>query len=241
MKKLFCFLALSSLVLTSCSSDDNSNPSGTVLLKKTIETDVDGSEIVSTATYNGTKLVKVISDGGYGIYFTYTGDLITRTDYKVGGQIFETQLYTYNASNELIEYVLTEPLDGYGWKEVHVHNTDGSVSVTAYSGDTNAQTLLEGHATIAFANGEVSQITSDYQGSHAYTYDTKNSPFKNVTGYSKISYVEGEAEGILHNMLTDTSSDGNSAMIYTYNANDYPTSVIENYDGEESTTEFFYQ
>lgn len=236
---MFCFLAIGAMTLTSCSSDDNGG-SGTILLKKTIETFDDGSTMTSTATYDGTKIKKITTDQGFTLDFTYTGNLITKMEYKFIGVLFQTDIYSYDANENLTSYVRLEHEDGLGAKEVYVHNPDGTISVTAYSGDLTSQTTLDGTGTITFlANGEVDSITTTYSDDHTYTYDNKNNPFKNVTGYGKISWVDTEAAGIMHNItLDDTSFD--TTTTYTYNGNDFPATATETYDGEQTTTEFFY-
>jgi hypothetical protein len=242
MKKLFCFLAIGALTLTSCSSSsDDDGGSGVVLLKKTIETDSDGNTFTSQATYNGTKISKITADGGFVLYFTYTGDLITKIEYKLGGVLIQTDSFSYDGSQRLISYVRLEHDDAYGAKELYVHNGDDSIGITAYSGDLTSQTTLDGTGTITFlANGEVGTITTDFSDSHTYTYDTKNNPFKNVTGYSKISWVDASATGILHNITSDDSSFDTTTTTYTYNSGDYPTEAVETSGVDQATTTFFY-
>lgn len=243
MKKLFCFLAVGAMALTSCSSssdDDNNNP-GVVLVKQTIETDEFGDTFTSTATYNGTKLNKITADGGYVVQFTYDGDLITKMEYKLGGVVFQRETYTYNGSGQLTSYVLVELDDDYGHKETYVHNGDGSISVTYYSGDATSQTTNDGNGTVTFlSNGEVASITTTMGDNNTYTYDTKNSPFKNVTGYAKISWTDIEATGMNHNVTFEDSNFGDVTTTYTYNAADYPTSAVETSGGQSVTTTFTY-
>jgi hypothetical protein len=241
MKKLFCFLAITSLALTSCSSsDDGGSSSGTVLLKKTIENGPDGN-ITSIATYNGTKLDKITATGGYVIDFTYTGNLITQVDYKLGTEVSQTEKYTYDGSNRMASYVRLELDVEWGPKEVYVYNGDGTVTVNSYSGDLDSQTNGPSVATISFlANGEVDEITSD-DGTISYTYDNKNNPFMNVTGYSKVAFSDMATDGILHNVtLEHSTTDSDLTRVYTYNEDGFPTNAVESYDGDDTTTEFFY-
>ncbi|CAM3404406.1 hypothetical protein FLLO111716_08515 [Flavobacterium longum] len=243
MKKILCFLAIGALALQSCSSssDDDDNASGVVLLKQTVETDADGSTFTSTATYNGTKINKVTSDGGYVVQFTYTGDLITKVEYKLGGVLFQKETYTYNGSGQLTSYVMLELEDDYGRKENYVYNGDGTISVSYFNGDTTSQTTSDGTGVITFLpNGEVATITTSMGESHIYTYDNKNNPFKNVTGYGKISFTDIGASGIMHNVVLDQMSFGADEIIYTYNADNYPTVAVEGSGINEVTTTFTY-
>ena len=242
MKKIFCFLAIGALALQSCSSSsEDDNTPGVVLVKKTIETDTDGTVITSTATYNGTKLNKVTSDDGYVTQFFYTGDLITKIEYKFGGVMLQKDVFTYNGSGQLTSYVMTEFEDDYGRKEVYAYNGDGSVSVSYFSGDSVSQTISDGTGTMTFlANGEVGTITTSNGQSHTYTYDNKNNPFKNITGFGKISWTDIDASGILHNVILDEFGFGAIETTYTYNADNYPTMAVESSGSNESTMEFIY-
>lgn len=243
MKKLFCFLAVSSMVMTSCSSSDDNGGGptpGVVLLKQTIETDAEGDTFTSTATYNGTKLNKITSDGGFTMNFTYSGDLITKIEYKESGTVVQTDKFTYNGSQQLTSYLRLEHDSEWGSKETYTYNGDGTVTVTAYSGDLAEQTTLDGTATITFLpNGEVATISSAFSDNHSYTYDDKNNPFKNVTGYGKISWVDTDATGIMHNVTNDTSWGG-TTLVFTYNELGYPATATETFMGETTSTQFIY-
>jgi hypothetical protein len=151
-------------------------------------------------------------------------------------------LYTYDG-NKLATYVRLEHDDDFGAKEVYTYNGDGTVTIMAYSGDVVSQTNPDGVGTITFlANGEVGTITTNFSDNRSYTYDNKNNPFKNVTGYSKISWVDTSASGILHNVTSESiNSSIATTTAYTYNSGDYPTEAVENYSGGDVvTTQFIY-
>jgi hypothetical protein len=138
MKKFILLFCAMALALTSCSSDNDSSPSSDlVLLKKTISTDSDGEKITTIYKYDGNKIVSIIDDAGeFNRYFTYTGDLITKIEYKLpNGTIDQINTYEYDSNKRLITFVRVEPLDELGSKEVYTYNTDGSVSITDYRGD----------------------------------------------------------------------------------------------------------
>ncbi|MBF4473447.1 hypothetical protein [Flavobacterium sp. HJJ] len=246
MKKILClFSALTLVLISSCSSDDNNSEStNSVLLKKTIATDSDGEKVTTNFTYTGNKIVSVIDDTGFlNLYYTYTGDLITKVDSKsADGTVEETHIYTYNGDGKLVTFIRVEHEDDHGYKETYTYNTDGTISVKSYSGDSTSQTIVSGTSTIKFLNGEISEIISTNSPSHKYTYDTKNNPAKNVLGIDKIAFTDGEAsDGIIHNMLTD--SVGNNLWentTFTYNENGYPTKGIDKGSDSPATTEYFY-
>ncbi|NUY81820.1 hypothetical protein HUK80_13010 [Flavobacterium sp. MAH-1] len=242
MKKMIFGLSALIVLFSSCGSDDGGNSTETgdgVLLKKTIENGPDG-QFISEASYNGHKIVKITTNDGGRIDFTYTGDDITKMAWKLDNELIEEQLYTYDASGKLATHTLLDYEIGWGSKEVYTYNSDNTATVQNYSGDLVSQTLEGDTYTITFANGEVSQIVTPFE-TITYTYDNKNNPFKNVTGYGKISYIDGGASGIMHNVTEESSSEGGgSTYTFTYNNNDFPATAVENWDGDVYNTQFFY-
>jgi len=245
MKKILCLFGALTLLLTSCSSDDNESNDNTdaVLLKKTIITDSEGDAVTSIYTYDGNKIVSIVDDSGdVNEYYTYTGNLITKLEYRFpDGSIDQVNTYTYNAEGKLVTFVRTQT--NYVHKEVFTYNADGTVTAKSYSGDSESE-LMEGTVnTIKFVNGEVSEIISPDASNeeHVYTYDTKNNPMKNVIGMDKIAFIDGEGNGVKFNILTDTSEDElwtNST--FTYNDNGYPTKEVDTGTDSLGNTEFFY-
>lgn len=242
MKKILCLFGALALLLSSCSSDESSSDLSSVLLKKQISTDSEGFKVITNYKYDGNKLVDVTFESQPGgLYFTYAGDLISKIEFKYDGVVEQVNTYEYNSNKQLISFVRIEPSEGLGSKEVYTYNVDGSVSVKSYSGDEISQTLFDGEGKITFVNGEVDEIISDYSPSRSYTYDDKNNVMKNVLGYDKISFADGEANGILHNIVSEKS--GGEVMytnVYTYNSSNYPTKSVESENGETATEEFFY-
>lgn len=228
------------LLFSSCGSDDGGDATGgNVLIKKTIENGPEG-QYITVATYNGTKLVKLTSNDGEVVEFTYTGDDITKMVYKVDGAIEQEERYTYNSEGKMATHISLDHDMQWGSKEVFTYNSDNVVTVDNFSGDLESQENEDGTNTITFVNGEVSQIVTPFD-TITFTYDNKHNPFKNITGFSKISYADQGASGILHNVLSESSSNGGgSTYTYTYNSSDYPTQVVEDWDGETYTTEFIY-
>ena len=105
MKKIILFVSAFALLVTSCSSDDSdpepAAPTGT-LLTKIIETYDDGSVETSNITYNGNKIVSMITvEYNEKTIFTYTGDLITKEEFFVDDIIDETFVYEYDTRNNL--------------------------------------------------------------------------------------------------------------------------------------------
>jgi YD repeat-containing protein len=253
MKKIICLLSLSFLILQSCSSDSSSSsPTNNPLLKSETITDAsDGSSYTINYTYNGNKLLKATysDDGSYDKYY-YTGDLITKIEFYDDVDFLEQKVtYTYNADNKLVSYVDLNFNSDDGIRETYTYNPDGTVTVVTYIGDTVSQTDLNATRTITFlANGEVvSDESVSGSSTLTYTYDTKNNPYKNITGMDKISgYADSENVGIIHNVLTKVQTSGTFTYTtnfeYTYNANDYPTTVTDSQSGilSETTAYTYY-
>ncbi|TPG38158.1 hypothetical protein [Flavobacterium pectinovorum] len=246
MKKILClFGALSMVLMSSCSSDDSSSDaSDSILLKKVVLTGTDGKSTVNYK-YNGNKLVSVIDDSGeVNMYYTYTGDLITKIEFKFPtGEIEQTNSFTYSADGKLATFVRVEKENDElrGYKEVYTYNANGTISVKSYGGDDKTQTEEGGTSTITFVSGDVSEITSTNSPNHKYVYDAKNNAAKNVLGLDKISFVDGEGTGVFHNEVSDTSGATVwSTYSYTYNSAGYPEKSVDNVEGLKYTSEYFY-
>lgn len=247
MKKIIYAFSALMVVLTSCSSEE-SNSTSSALLSKTIETFDDASTLTNNYIYNGNKIVSVIDDTEeVDMYFTYTGDLITKIEYKLNdGTLDQLDLYEYNSSNKLISLTRTFPNElDFGNKETFVYNSDGTISTSYYSGDSVSQTNLEFTGKVFFTDGEISKI-EQYDGgittlTTTYTYDTSNNPMKAITGMDKIAFTDGEANGILHNIISENGS-GTLTTQYTYTSHNFPATSIDSYDGvEDSSTQYFYE
>jgi len=249
MKRSAFALSLLCLTMVSCTGNDDetSNESG-VLLKKTIEVDEDGETLTSLYTYNGNKIVSADFEGDK-ILFTYAGNNISKMEFLDGeGVVEQIDSFTYDANGRVATFVSIEPNDDYGRKEVYVYDSDGTVAVTYYGGDDISQTTLYGTGRVFYgANNEISKIEEYHDGLtdiHNYTYDSKNSPFKNILGFDKLTFINSEADGALHNLLTENLATNNFneniTYEYTYNSSDYPKTSIEDSDGFIITTQYFY-
>jgi len=256
MKKLALACSAFLLMLSSCSSssDSNSSSSDDVLVSKTIETyALDGSVVTSDYTYSGKKLVQETDDDGVITKFTYTGDLITKVEYFDDlGVLVEKETFSYDSSSKLISYVRLELFNNDGIKDTFVYNSNGTVTGSRFSGDLSIQDDFYGTSIIYFTNNEVSKIeeysdVGDLYATRLYTYDTKVNPFKNIIGFDKIQFVDNEALGINHNIVTDDYTDSGLptpyTTTYTYNANNFPLTAVES-GGDPSdniSTEYIYQ
>ncbi len=227
MKKIICALAIVAVAITSCSSDASSdqNPSNDVLVRK-IMYDYGSENYGDTVeyTYNGTKLLKGIFSDGSVETFTYSGDVITKIERKEGSEVIYTENFIYDSSNRLIKYNMLE--NGYDEQETFVYNNDGTATAT-YGTGVGAYVR-----NYYYENDELIKIVGSDGHTYNYTYDNKNSPYRNVTGYDKIVLVvhgDNEFFGSKQNIVRIyDATDGINYMsnTMTYNSSDYPVAAI---------------
>lgn len=232
MKKTIFFLSTILLVgFTSCSSDDDStpNPTSDILVKKIIFQDEDGFNDEITYTYNGNKLVQGVYDDGTIEKYYYNGDLITKIEYVFEGDVEDQELFAYDSEGRLVEHKYQDLIDDFEDKSLFVYNNNSTVTKTSITGSIDNTETTGFDSILTIQNNEISTIVQTGGLTYTYLYDAKNSPFKNVTGYSKVAYsLQGDFE--LHGSSANiTSIDENNSSytenIMTYDANDYPTSV----------------
>ena len=97
-------------------------------------------------------------------------------------------------------------------------------------------------STLTYTNGEISKEVQVGSMTYNYTYDDKNSPMKNVTGYAEIANAvvgDFEMHGRAKNIISIVSQPGNQNFMmnsFVYNASGYPTKVTSSaiFDDEES-------
>lgn len=262
MKKILYLLSATLLVFSSCSTDENSSENPTsqaLLLKKTIENDVAFGTNTTNYTYDGNKLVEINRYDELSDIYTYTGDLITKiekfTIYYSGTPDMETELLTtdhfaYNSNNQLIEFKTTYADSEKERITTYVYNTNNTISFEQYEYYPGLEPQLLKEGTITLQNGEISslQVIKTFDSfTDNYTYDTKNSIFKNVLGYDKLifalilgkqgslTWVETHIGGISHNFVN------NGEYQYTYNSDNYPATMNQTYFGTVlHSYEFFY-
>ena len=239
MKKLILTL-FASAVLVSCSTDSSSdNPSSGGLLVKTITYNNISFFNQLTYSYNGNKFSGYIdSSGGYGT-ITYNGNYIINTGDFASNS---TYLVNYNYANGLLISTTTNSTynnSSSTSSSTFVHNSDGSItenetrtSNTGYvSHSMTKRYYSQGNCIKEENYNTVNSVLTLISISNS-TYDTKNFPFKNVTGFymcqnpqgasinNKISEITTNASGVVSSISQDT---------YQYNSQDYPISGNSSY------------
>ena len=228
MKKLIYLLSVTFLLLQSCSSgEDSSSGSSVILCKK-----MGPGNFTIDYVYNGNKIEKTMINDQILRKYYYTGNLISKVEDYIDNQLRVISTFTYN-NNQLISHLIIDypdPADPfepiYAQKTDFTHNSNNTISYEIYSGTPTEQSKLQTNGTIT-----------------NYTYDNKNSPFKNVLGVDKIipyPFTQCDFDSKKHNLISKNSSDGSSwSLNYQYNNQDYPISSV--YDNTSvSPRQYFY-
>lgn len=255
MKKIIALLSVFTLLVSSCSSDETeptiTEPiveTSSGLVKKIIYTD-NGDVETHEYTYNGNKLVKInyIEDGLYETY-TYTGDLITKTEYFTSiGNLLDKDTYTYNSEGKLTSKLSLNYNFSTGSKYFYTYNANGTITIEKYVGNLTTQTTLDSTNVLTFLNGNlISENINDVNmGTYSatYTYDNKINPLNNITGYNKLFEDVYDFDSSFNNILsmTDTGFATNYNSVYTYNSSNLPVTCVNTYsDTSTDSVQFIY-
>jgi hypothetical protein len=250
MKKIFYLFTASLVVLTSCSSDDDSSiitPSEDIsILPKTISyiypSTFLGTNSKSINTYSGNKILNIIDENSKTIY-TYDGSIITKQEqFSLDEKGKETKsrevAYAYEngkLKTRIYKTGISEinPNGVYVSKTVYTYNSDGTISYILYSIDSKTQVeTKQGTGKLTYKDGNLikSEVNSDIysfqNGVRTFEYDTKKNPLKNILGFSSLL---DEVEDCGNNnviKITRTRPDYPNPSVYLttyiYNDNGYP-------------------
>lgn len=258
MRKILCLFGALTLLLASCSNDDNnsSDSNETVaILPKTIKTTFpaypEESDLVTYA-YNGNK-VKSITVNDERTDYTYDGNLIVKSIVydKENGRDVKTLETSYTYSNEKLISVSektgfsTQLPDGkIKNKYIYTHKTDGTITKDSYSiNQTTGEEIKNYIEVFTYQNGNlVKMVAADTYGGSSrtsiYEYDSKNNPFKNVIGLNLLLDNEGvdSKNNLIKHSYSYSGSSTTSVYKYdfVYDVNGYPTK--ENHYGSDGTT-----
>jgi hypothetical protein len=247
MKKLLYLFCASLLVMTSCSSDDDSNsvdPVNLTLVKKTVSTGMDGDR-TSLITYNGNKIVSIVTNNVYKTNFTYTGDVITKIEsLDEKNVVDDVTEYTY-VNGKVVSFIEKDVEATYNSKTKYTYNTDGTISYEKFNINkiTGTEVAAGNSGKYTFKDGNLIKIV-DSRSSVVYEYDTKNNPYKNVLGFNQL--LDNEELGSINNSVKRTSVSGSDTYVYkitfVYDGNNFPTEE-KSFDSTgklENTIQYFY-
>lgn len=257
-KTVLLFIAIGA-TLTSCSSEDSTpdDSSTDVLIKKIIfdysENIYDGT---ITYTYNGNKLVEGNYNDGSKEKYYYNGNNIIKIEYLAADNELEYQeLFSYNSDGKLSEYRAQDFLDDSEEKSLFAYNANSTITETQVYGEINNTNTTGGQSTLHVSGDELIKVEHLFPGgsTYIYSYDAKNSPFKNVTGYGAIALAAAGDHELFGNkqnissIVDQTNSSAYTTNTNTYNSEAYPTSVIStaifdaDYPSEVETVNVQYQ
>jgi len=262
MKKIFTMAVIALFTMTSCSEDDavptppGENPAETVLLRKTISFNpMSGQQEETVYTYDSQNRLISIKDGptAAGTYYTYLGDIITKTEVKADdGSIINTDTYEYDSSGRLIvckSHLAVGPQPST-IKDVFTYNQDGTITTTQYSGDENSQPNIGATIVFQLSGGNIIQSVTTAQNSMGgpvttttdnYTFDDKYTPTRNIPGMSAL--MLSDMEGGVNNITSRSSVEYpmfSYTHFYTYNNEGYPVTQALGTQGN-ITVQYFYE
>lgn len=265
MKKTYLLLPIFFLASCSSSNDEtdssnnngNNNNSDPVLVTKMV---ADGE--TSTYTYNGSKIsqIKNITNGEV-TSFSYSGDLITQ-QVTTGSSTSYKTTYVYDGSSRLSKKTYSETyltsgtvstvetnynyLSGNSVKITYTASFTGSPVRTGTKNATlNADGSLSSWTDTASVPNNTGGFYSATGALQPIVYDTKNVPFKNITGFLKIIDTEDE-NGSVHNILSynyvlnynNGAGSGEWTIfksVFEYNNSGYPTKNVKTYYNKTGT------
>ena len=240
MKKIVLLCVILVATFASCSSDDAAPvieiPTENGTLIKKISYDYSDNSFNETITYNydGVKLIEGIYDDSTKEKYFYTGDAITKIEYRSATNELEYQdLFSYNNDGKLIEYRFQDFFDDSEEKSLYVYNGDNTITETQINGPINNTITTGFQSKLYLAGDEVvkKEQLFAFGATYNYNYDSKNSPFRNVLGYGAIvlvSFGDHELFGKNQNITSIFDETNNSAYMTNtsvYNAGNFPTAV----------------
>lgn len=271
MKKILClFSALTLMLISSCTSDDD-NSSNTSILPKIVSHSylypiqgIPSNNYSSTSVYDGNKILSVKFDNSRSDY-TYYRDVIVkliRYETSSGKDVkFYEEIYSYTnnklatlsyAQNFSAEY----PTGFFRGRSVYTYNSDGTVTTDFYSTSLEGVEAKSSSKISFFANGNlVKEVETDTEPNSnnvrtdVYEYDSKNNPLINILGFNLL--INDANLSSLNNITKHTTTaviDLNtygpyvSKSDYIYDENGYPTKEVETKsDGQNiETIEYVY-
>lgn len=210
-----------------------------VYVKRIVTTTNAGSTVnTSDYLYSGSKLARINSSDGTHVIYVYTGNLITGRDFYYNNVLNSREIFEYNANNQLLNYRRTNPSDIVLYRAIYQYNSDGTVTVSGYKGSSVSESTKIVNRKVFVVNGQVTKI-ENYTISNGtavtevlnYSFDTKNSPFKDILGFDKLTYYDTALNGSARNVSGITTvggslaNSGNDIVQYTYNAQNYPVTA----------------
>jgi hypothetical protein len=249
MKKIIFAFSILILGLTSCSKNESSTTSSSLILPKKIVYE----KTTTSYTYNGNKILTATTPS-FNIGYTYDGDLVSKIEIFDKNSLITILDYSYE-SNKLKSEISTRFQGGeifFKYRKDYVYNSEG-VFYEEYEIEGNNEMLVN-TCVLTIVNGsvvkkEVTNASLSNVTTTVYEYDTKNNIFKNVLGFNKLI---SEPSSFSSNNITKEevvstdNTNGVSKTIYkniseyTYNSNRFPVTQKTTDDGSIITSTIVY-
>lgn len=228
----------------------NSNDES-LLLKKMIWTETDGTIETEEFFYEGNNLTSITVDGVLLNSYEYENNILTRINsYSENGDLIDYVITEYNSNNQLIVYTVYIIDDNQGYRYELTYNADETITEKKYTGDLNSQTNLTSEYIITIQNNQILMETFGANDNTSYSYDTKNGIYKNISNLQTINLINIDFSGYIdggQNNITSLTENENGNILYneeynyTYNSNNYPETSNDYVDGQLDTTrEYIY-
>lgn len=252
MKNFFIIIFIA-LTFNSCSDDSNERADATRLTRMIRNSDLssDLNELITDYSYEGKKLKDIRFGSTRWEYIYSDSNIIFINRYSNSDLEFKTT-YQYDSKGRVSSELLEDMAQGYPIKNDFTYNSDNTISYKeSYPGlSDEIQNKITGIIYMD-SEGQILKHEKMFLGVLSrrvvWTYDSKNNPFKNITGYQKLPMNFRE----LHNFRTKHTYDENEALLnkttydYQYNSDGYPINSVETFyypSGYSSTNnvKYFY-
>ncbi|CAL1520864.1 hypothetical protein [Chitinophaga sp. MM2321] len=203
MRKLTVVLAAFVMIAASCKKDSNNpdaEPPGKpgveappeaerdALPGKVVMTNETGQSTTFSITYlpDSKKIDRITTQNGAEIYH-YTGDLIEKIDYNTDGSNYTKFEYQNNDLIRETHYRSSQPAG----KNEYTYPSSNKMQVVEFKYKNNKWEQAEDPVNLEFDNKGNLMKAENGRLKVDLSYDDKNAPFLNVTGWSKIRLTGG--------------------------------------------------
>ena len=240
------------LLFFSCNDEDLSESiDSEILVKKIIVKNLANNTILRTDEfeYSGRKIVKGTSSAGSMAVYSYIGDFISNIKIYDTNAILKLEyLYSYE-NNKLSQTIYKNYDTSTCEKRLYTYVSNTTLNFIYYTGDLVTQNTLYKSGTITLQDYEVIATTvqnhlNNFTSVSNFTYDNKNNAFKNVLGFNVLSVELDRVGGVNKNLTVRENNNGGvisfAYLNYTYNSNNYPTTLTIASSFDNNTSEYYY-
>lgn len=262
MKKILFLISIPFLLLQSCSSSssDSANINSSnqpLLIKKIVPVNgITTDAVTQTFSYNGNKLQKVTYEQGAYIgilIFTYTGDFITKIEFRDSNNVFSGYYALSYSGNNVSQVKYFNSNNIMTIQEDYTYRGDRTYTVNVKRFDIPGISLYS-YIEKLYLDSDGNLVKYEKFDANnvvvktlTYSFDTQNGIYKNILGFNYLP--RGTAKGGLpyilghyNNEVGSVRGSSISTSQFQYNSQDYPVSATF-FDGagvKSGTYQFFY-